>query len=483
MAKSADTTTRTGPSVVVSGDRMTAVLRIPADSAESQVTVHGLMALVRDTGLPTGDDTTALLDQAVRQFHDWPRELRVTVGQGVAPVRGEPGRLEWQEGLGPEQLQAQRDIGEEPVNYYELDKFVSVGQGQHIATLIPPKPGQPGFDVYGQRLAPSPGQPWPLQADPTVRILADGRVLANRAGLLNATPHRIHVSPVLQIARQVDFSTGNVRFDGSVMIGLGVRDRFTVEATEDVIANKLIEAAHITCGGRFRAEGGMAGRDAGTIHVGRHAFARYLVGVSGSVAGDLEVTKEIINCQLTVGGSVSLTGGSLIGGRLVAAGRVSVAELGSDAGVLTTVEMGVVEGLRDSLNRLGAALPAIDERLDMLRAQLDNTSAKPGDTHAQRARLATAIEQFTRKRQQVADKLDQLARQFDAACRVDLRVFRTIHPAVVLSLPRLKLKFHTPLPGPVTLRRHRDGRIRADAASGKEVSIHRVARVLHTATW
>ncbi len=485
MAHSTCTSSSTGPTVIVTSDRMAAMVRIPGDCSNAQVHTAGLMQLVRESGLPTGDDTVAMLDQAVRQFHDCPRELRITVGRGVAPQRGADGRLEWAEGFDASARHGPTQLTDEPVNYYERSTFTSVREGQHLATLIPPEPGLPGFDVYGKRLAPLPGKPFPFKSDPSVRVLGDGRILAGRSGLLTCATHSIHISPILEINDNVDFSTGNVHFDGSVMIGHGVRDRFKVDATEDVIANGLIEAAHIRCDGSFRAEGGMAGREAGTINIGHDAFARYLVGVSGTVAGDLTSQKEIINCDLRVGGSLALRGGSLIGGKLSLTGKAEIGELGSDAGVATTVRLGYIAELNESLNRLSIALPPIDDRIKSLRERLEILGPKLDNPEAQRARLqvADAIRQLLDRREKIVAKLNGLTERFNADCRVELTVFKQIHPGVALILPKARLEFHATMPGPVTFRRHRDGRIRADSAGGDELSIGKVARVLRTSSW
>jgi hypothetical protein len=486
MAQSHNTISSTGPTVLISGDRMTATVRIPRDCPTALVNSAGLMQLVRDAGLPTGPDTAAMIEQAVRQYTESPHELRVTVGQGVAPQRGTNGRLVWADGIEPDASPVPAEPTDEPVDYYECSPYTCVREGQHLATLIAPTPGQPGFDVYGQRIAPMPGKPYPLSPDPSVRITATGRVIAERSGLLSFTRHTIHVSAVLQIAQCVDFSTGNVRFDGSVIIGSNVRDRFKIEVTEDVFANGLIEAAHIRCGGSLRAEGGMAGREAGTIDIARNVFARYLVGVSGDVGGSLTVQKEIINCSLNIGGALHMPGGSLIAGRLRIAGKAQIAQIGSDAAVATALQLGYVPQLAESLNQLAADLPTLDQRIKALRDRLDALLCKSSDdADVQRARtqVAQVLRQLEDRQRQMLEQQATLADQFNATCRVELTIYRAVHAGVSLDLPRARLEFHTKMPGPVTFRRHRDGRIAVDNASGEPVNIAQIARVLRTATW
>ena len=468
---------------------MQAVLRIPSALPAEALNASAIMELLEDTGIPTGDDTRAAVESAIRQFTECPRELRVVVAQGVPPRRGADGRLAWEEGFGPtatgppDESAEPEPPADQPVNFYEQSPFVCVKDGEHLATLIEPEPGLPGFDVFGKRIPPIAGKPFPLRFDPTVRIDGAGRVKAAQAGLLSCGYNTVHVSPVLEIAQSVDFATGNVRFDGSVTVGGGVCDRFTVETTEDVIVNGLIEAAHVRCGGTLRAEGGMAGREAGSVDVDRDLFARYLIGVHGRVGRDLVVQRELINCDLDIGGMLDLSGGSVIGGRYAVDGPVKVAALGSDAGVPTTVRLGRVPSLTEMLNKLTPALAQVDDQLQAMRLRQEAAAVRATGDAGEEQRLRRAVGELAQRRDKVAESVRQLREKFNRTCRIELEVFRTIHPGVTLVLPRAQVRFHEPLNGPVVIRRTTDGRLHIEHTDGQDFDLSAVATVGSTPTW
>ncbi len=57
----------------------------------------------------------------------------------------------------------------------------------------------------------------------------------------------------------MDFSTGNIDFEGDVRVLKGIRDIFEVRATGNIEVGGLIEASTIDAGGSVFAKGGMAG--------------------------------------------------------------------------------------------------------------------------------------------------------------------------------------------------------------------------------
>lgn len=493
----ATTSTTDGPSIAVRPDRMQAVLRIPRNARPSAVSLASLKALAEEIGLTVAEDVEALLLDAVHQFNAQPRDLRIVVAQGVRPQHGGDGNIEWVDGYAPPsvaltdddpQPQPQADDGnDDPIDFYAQSAFHTVGETVHVATLIRPTPGVPGFDVFGQRIPPRAGRPHPLRPHPSIEIAPDGRVFTVNAGLLSADRFHIVVHPVLRVDDSVDFSTGNIDFDGSVMIHGGVRGKFKVDCTGDLIIAGLVEAAHIRCGGQLRAEGGMAGREIGTLEIARDTVARYLVGVSGRIGGALAVKREVINCRLDVAGNLELRGGDLIGSQANIQGAVHIGTLGSDAGVATTLRLGYVPELTEQLNKMHELLPRLTEHVEQLRQQLREINERPdlhdNMTQAHRGNLSKGIGQLEAKRQRLRERYGAAAQQFDQRCRVDLTVYRTIHPGVTIVLPRRELRFFEPLHGPLTLRRMPDGKLHIQASGGHAVAINDVARVTNTATY
>lgn len=119
----------------------------------------------------------------------------------------------------------------------------------------------------------------------------------------------------------------------------GVRDRFIVEATGNVIVDGLVEAATIKCAGHLAVRGGFAGRERGFAEVGKDMTGKYLDNVQGEVKGELRIDREIVNSELTVVGTLRSPNVTIMGGKITCHGEAEVAALGSPSGVPTQIVM------------------------------------------------------------------------------------------------------------------------------------------------
>ena len=494
--------TTDGASIVVTPDHMKAILRIGHATDPDSLSIESLTHQAHDVGLAIGDDTVALLTDALEQFKRDRRDVKVIIAEGVEPQHGSCGGIEWREGfepvassepdpdeaeiVDPPVIEEEGEEADNAIDFYNQSAYLTIDEGQQIATLIKPEMGKPGFDVYGRRIPPRPGKAYPLQAHPSVRVESDGTVSATLSGLLTHDATHIRIDPILQIANGVNFSTGNIEFDGSVLIANGVCDRFSVECTDDLSVSGLIEAAHLKCGGSFRA-GGFAGREQGTLTVGKDARCRYLVGVRAEVTGDLSVEKEIINSHVNVYGSISLRSGDLIGSEAHVWGRAKISTIGSEAGVATTLRLGYVPEVTDPLNQFEEMMPRLSDHIEQLNERIDELDG-PTDQHPEaiamkRRELTNARDQLQAKLDLLRKKYDGLIERFNSKSRVDLEVYDAIHPGVKLILPCHVIEFYETLRGPLTLYRANDGRIHVHNASGDDLQLPDTARVTHNKQW
>lgn len=469
---------------------MQAILRIPRGAPVDDVSVEAILAMLDDAGVVIDHTSRGKVEAAIAEHQTGSADLTVTVAEGVPPQRGADGRISWLAEFGPTGRvdrapppTSQVEDADDPVDYYELSPFVLVEAGEAIATVIDPEPGFPGVDVYGNAIEAEPGQPAAFRCDDTVSLDEDGRLVAARSGLPCLCDGTVRISCMLDLNEPVSFATGNIRFDGTVIARQGVRDRFLVEATGDVVVGGLIEAARVVCGGNLEASGGIVGREVGTIDVAGDASARYLDAVDGRVAGNLAVHRELINCNLTVEQSLDLAQGAIIGGRLTVHGAVRASILGSSGGVPTELRLGLVPELTDLLNRITETMRRIDERLRTLREQILPSGSRAVTDSGCRRRLAARATELVNTRRGLSEQFRRLKARFDAQCHVEVRVTRTVHPGVTLVLPLTAIRFVEPVTGPITLSRGEDARLEIDHPSGERFNLLDVAQITPLGVW
>ncbi|MEZ6191388.1 MAG: FapA family protein [Phycisphaerales bacterium] len=320
--------------VTVNADKTKAEMFIPPGISEENLNQHACMRLITGLGIVPNEGTVKAVAELILQAKQSGKGTRGIVAETTLPVSGDDGSVEWL--IGGEQPQ---ELGEDPVDFYQKSAYTLVEPEQVIAMITPETRGTPGTDLFGKPIAARGGKPVRLKLGKTIQKKNTGELIAKIHGPLVCDGDQITVLEFIEVPEFVDFSTGNINFDGDVHIRKGVRDMFTVEATGNVIVDGLVEAATIRCGGHLAVLGGFAGREKGTAEVGKNMSGKYLDNVHGEVKGELQIDREIANCELTICGALRSPGGTVMGGKLTCQGEAEVAAIGSPSGVPTVISM------------------------------------------------------------------------------------------------------------------------------------------------
>jgi len=442
--------------VRISNDRSLATLVIPEDFDPFQMEVAIIVRCARERGVILADDVMAQLEEIAQSFRDRPRPIEKVVARATPPVDGEDGRLEWQEGFNPEEhaQPVMPDDEDGRVDFYNQVSYVGVEVGDHIATILPPTEGEEGRDVTGASIPSKPGKPVDVKTDPSLVVADDGRVLAQTAGVLEFSNRTLSIARLMEVAESVDFSTGNINFDGSVHVREGVRDRFVVKTTENLAVDGLVEAATIITGKDFHCRRGVAAKDRGQILVGGDAHVGYLNNVRGRIRGSLFVRRELMDCELIVGKNLVSSQGAIIGGRVIVTGEVQIGSLGSGGGAATMIVLGEVPLLAAQIHRLDTMIRECRSELERMREACE-TSGSAGDVRlptalqAKASRLLHRIAACTRKR-------EELLEEVPAKRTLSLQVSKVIRAKVHLRVADREFLFEEDMRGP--LRVEWDGR-------------------------
>jgi uncharacterized protein (DUF342 family) len=404
-----------------------AKVAIPDDFDPDLLDEKLLAQLVRKRGIPLDPALETRLSEIVEAFRSEPGALEEVVAQSPAPVDGKDGWLEWVEGFDPTAGPAVAEDDSDTVDYYNQVSYIPVAKGTHVATVHEPTPGEDGKTVTGRPIKAKPGRRCGVRVDSTLSQDGTGCVVAQADGILEYERGVIKVSRLFEVRGSVDFGTGNIDFDGSVVVREGIRDRFQINATGDVIVEGLIEAATIDCGRNFACHQGMAAKGKGRLTVAGDAVANYLDDVKGHIQGNLTVQRELINCALAVGGKLTCDRGTMIGGNVAVGGGVQIAALGCAAGRPTTL----------TLARL---VPPAGE---------EGTAGSPEPTSAVGA--------------------------------VDVLIHKAIYPAVSLVIGEFEVKFDVALKGPLRIGLDENRRLVLREADGEGRPLESVAKIIHRA--
>jgi uncharacterized protein (DUF342 family) len=271
------------------------------------------------------------------------------------------------------------------VDYKNVDVFQLAQKGQVLCEVTLPTPGTDGMNVFGGAIPARPGRPAPNPRGTNTEWTEDGTaLLAMTDGVVNFNGTTINIVEQLNIAGDVDLSTGNVRFGGDVVVRGSINENFVVECGGNLTVRGKIGSADVRVGGNLVVAEGVNGSRQRTIVVGGFMRARYIENGTIKVEGDL-FSDYIIDSNVECRGNIVLSGSKsvLVGGRTAVFGELSANYMGNERGIRTRIELmeppvdeEALTALTAEREALNAEIKANTENISKLRL-LMNQSDKP----------------------------------------------------------------------------------------------------------
>lgn len=358
--------------VEVTMDRMEATITFvaPVNNGRS-LTREEIVSMISNEGVVV-DHTR--LDEVLRNRV---YERKVQIAKGRDPVPGIDGYLQFH--FDRSSLKPKPKIMEDgSVNFKQLNKYRLCNRGDVLVTLVHPREGSPGLDVYGNSVAPpTPKEASAIPMGKGTIMSEDGlHLLADVSGQLLILDGKINISPQLDIEANVDNSTGNIEFNGQVYIAGNVTSGFVVKAAGNIEVAGVCEAATlISEKGNIVLGGGAQGGGKAELKAAQDITAKFIesctVEAGGNITAD-SILKSTVKCA----GTVILAGknGLLVGGKLVAGKNLTAVTIGSPMGTSTEIEVGGNpedtdrhSGMVDEYNRLRLEFEKCDKAVTMLQ--------------------------------------------------------------------------------------------------------------------
>ncbi|MFM7260224.1 MAG: FapA family protein, partial [bacterium] len=371
------------------------------------------------------------------------------------------------------------------IDHYNRVKRMKVAANEALGRIHPPGDGVDGRDVCGRNISARRGRKLALSPDGSVQVEADGTIRSLKDGVLSLARLRIAVVDALEVAGAVDFSTGNIDFVGSVKVADGVRDNFTLKATGDVVVRGLVEAADVIVGGDFRGERGIAARGSGHLLVDGSVETAYLNSVRGRVRGSIAADREIVGCELVVGGDLRIARGAIVGGHIVVGGCVRVDAIGTEGGAKTALRVG---GLPFELARAARIAQLVKELARQVapleERQFEITGRGSKATAAEKeslTELAFEIAEVRRRIMLLEEERKNLLIDNGMRRTVSIEVAKAIHAGTTIHVGTREARFTSSLKGPVRLDWDESRNLQFRVAGGRVQDLSDVATVREVA--
>lgn len=271
--------------------------------------------------------------------------------KGIAPRHGEDARIEY---YFETDLKAKPTLKEDgSVDFFHLNAINHCNKGDLLAKLFPADPGEYGCSVYGEKIKPRDVKRATLKFGRNITLSEDKtEITADTSGHVTLVEDKVFVSDVFEV-ENVDISTGDIEYEGSVVVNGNVCANFSVRAKGNIEVKGIVEGAVLEAKGNIIIARGMNGMARGILKAGGNVIAKFLENAKVT-AGGYVATESILHSEVLAGTEITVDGkrGFITGGRVSASNLIKVKTLGSPMGADTIVEVGMDPGMKMRVQEL-----------------------------------------------------------------------------------------------------------------------------------
>jgi hypothetical protein len=428
--------------VTVSEDEMEVYLTIvPSVGGADPVTYEQVLSECERQGIVFGLDRDAIQTAVQRAEKDGADSKDVLIARGEEPVIGSNGLLEFKVKLASGTPFKLLENGS--VDYREQDWITSVNEGELFAVMKKAQVGEKdGHTVKGGLIKAAKGREVELEIGNNITAEDKGDAIyytSKIGGQLMINGKRVTVEPLLKIEGDVGPKTGNIRFDGNVMIKGNVQDNFQVIAKKSIIVEGNVGSCVVKSGENVIVKNGVVGKNKAYLFAKGNLSVKFAENAVLSALGNVNIQRAALNCKMTSGERVlsKTEKGQIIGGELRAKKGVEVKMLGNDSEHKMDVFLGSdffvenrLKELRNTKAKYEAGLKKLSLILDKLKKIAENPQNLPQklqkvymETRKKRTLLGLAIQNLEKKELEL---LRQLEERWDAEVLVHESLFRGV---------------------------------------------------------
>lgn len=317
--------------IFLSSDDMKCELKVnlPQDYIDSnrEDVNSKILSVLKNSEIKRGIDTGFATDRIYSAE-------KFTIAEGVDPVQGDDAKVTYF-ARSDKKIEIKNDG---KADYYNLNLIDGVKRGDWLGEKILASMGKEGFNVKGEILPGIPGKDELLIYDEkTVGLIKqDGKEVlrALTDGAVSFRNNKICVQGHLIIEDDVDFSVGNIDFNGHVTIKGTVKDGFSVSATHDIsiLGEMGIGSTGIISSSRGNVfiKGGVNGRNVTEIYADQNVYVKYANEAKITAGREINIGYYAISSNLYAD-NVLINGenGRLISGSVYAKSKVIAGVIGN----------------------------------------------------------------------------------------------------------------------------------------------------------
>jgi len=374
--------------------------------------VDEILKLLEEAGIVFGIKHENIAKMIEKEIYG----TQILVAEGQPPVNGQDATIEYKFKT---DTVLEYDIDEKTgkVDYNKPKEVISnVVAGQVLAIKTPLTKGRSGRTITNIAIDAKDGKDLEIFPGENAMLSDNGlEIFANIAGraLLEKGTNRVCVEQTYEV-ENVDYSTGNIVFLGTILVKGDVKDGFSVKAAGNIEVRGNVEKAELEADGNIIVAKGVLGKgtldkdsrnmkDSAILRAGDSIHATFIEQAEVYANNDVIVKENISHSKVDAGGRVICNGRKayIYGGRIRASQEIYTKNLGIDAYTRTIIEAGIDPKSQEKLSQLTAEKTAHEETLMKINVKIQSMKEQlkkkqlPPDKQKMLERMEKAKEEFT----------------------------------------------------------------------------------------
>ncbi|MBT0587232.1 DUF342 domain-containing protein [Alteromonas oceanisediminis] len=376
----------------VSEDAMTALLRLTAPFGGAVPSTDAIQKMAESQGIVRGLGKRHIANALDKLSNTAPGEVIETVVAKGLPARdGVSSKLKPLVPNALERVLRPQASGSSRVDMRNLGDVICVKANTPVLERLAPGKGRSGFTVKGKVLESKPGdwQPIKLGDGTAVSDSNENIVVATIAGMPKFKDLIMSVDDTFT-CQGVNVGTGNINYDGAVLVNGDVTEKMVITATGDVTVNGFVESATIHAGGDIVITEGAMGKvndeatefscnlqASGSVHV------QHGQGIDITCGGNITIGRQLAYSKLDckgdiIVGQIDNPMGNLFACDIISQKSIVAGTLGAVSGSHLTIDfsrgfeqlMERKEALDEMLKHLRKSNSKHKEKIDFIKAKL-----------------------------------------------------------------------------------------------------------------
>ncbi len=416
----------------------------PALGGGKTLLFDDVMKILDDEGYHFGINPDVIRSTLTRCQAEETPILNVLCAQGIPPVHGEDSKLKIYFKTSSELV-----IGEDiTIDFKHRESVPHIKKDTLAAEIIPPTPGKPGTDIKDDPIFARDGELHPPVIGINMRQEGE-KIFANIDGWPLFRKNTLSVLPYFETEGNVDYSTGNISFPGTVLVKGDVLPGFSVHALKgELIVKGNVTRATLRSSSNMLISGGIKGSDATCDGDFTAKFVEYS---KVRVKGNLTILGSSLGNYLLSQNDIRLLKGKgiIIGGKTLASGSIEAMTIGNDVFFETILMAGEDFLTKNKMSKTMKIMKTIQESTEEMQNTLQKINHSSGnDANSQliniKKRLSLnqhqleRLEKIKRHYQELIEKTHDMEKGF-------ISVKNMIYPGSIISIKNAVIKINSPM--------------------------------------